>query len=247
LALSGSGTIGNTPTIELLSGAVLDSSARVDGALPLGDGQTLFGEGTVRGSVTVRSNATLSPGPMAGAIGKMTITNALTLEPGGILAMEVDHFSATNDVIEGLANVTYGGTLNLTVFSVDLTSSFKLFDAASYGGAFDLITPTSPGLGWVWDLSSLTVDGTLKVKNLVVTVPNITGASTAGSNLTLTGSGGPPYLDYTVSTSYDLSVPLISWTPIGMGNFTGDGSFAFTTMIDTNGPPQYYTVQYLAP
>jgi autotransporter-associated beta strand protein len=123
LALSGSGRIRYTPTFELTAGAFLDSSARTDGALVLDSGQTLFGEGTVLGSVTVTSNATVSPGPSAGTISKLTVTNALTLQPGGILSMEVDHFGGTNDVIEGMASVTYGGTLSLNVFSVDLSSS----------------------------------------------------------------------------------------------------------------------------
>jgi autotransporter-associated beta strand protein len=247
LALSGSGTILNSPTLDLAAGAVLDSSARTDGALVLHSGQTLLGEGTVRGSVTVMSNATVSPGPTAGVIGKLTVTNALTPQAGGMLLMDVDHFSATNDAIEGLASVTYGGTLSLNVYSVDLTSSFKLFSATSYSGAFDLITPTSPGPGWVWDVSKLTVDGTLKVKTLVITVPNITTVSVTGTNLTLSGTGGPAFFSYTVFASSDLSVPLISWSPVGTGSFKGDGSFVFTTPINPSGPPQFYSVQYMAP
>lgn len=247
LALSGSGTINNSPTLDLAAGAVLDSSARTDGALVLNSGQTLLGEGTVRGSVTVQSNATVSPGPTAGVIGKMTITNALTLQPGGILLMEADHFSATNDVIEGLASVTYGGTLNLSLLSVDLTSSFKLFSAAAYGGAFDTITPASPGFGWVWDVSNLTLDGTLKVKTFVATQPSFTTSSLVGTNLVLSGAGGPPYLGYTVFSSSDLTLPVAVWSPAGTGNFKGDGSFVFTTPIDPNGPQLFYAVQYTTP
>ena len=213
----------------------------------LNSGQTLLGEGTVQGSVTVNSNATVSPGISAGAFGKLTITNALTPQAGGILLMDVDHSSATNDVIEGLASVTYGGTLSLNVLSVDLTSSFKLFNAAAYGGAFDAIIPASPGPGWVWDPSSLTVDGTLKVKNFVLTQPNITTVSAAGFDLTLSGIGGAPYLGYTVYASSDLSLPLASWSPIGTGTFKADGSFVFTTSVETSGPQQFYAVQYLTP
>lgn len=247
LALSGYGAIRSTPTITLLSGAVLDASGRTDGALVLNSGQTLLGEGEVRGSVNIRSNATVSPGPSAGVIGKLTITNALTLQPGGILLMDVDHSSATNDVIEGLASVTYGGTLSLNPYSVDLTSRFKLFSATSYSGAFDLITPVSPGAGWVWDVSSLAVDGTLKVKTFVVTQPNITTASVAGTDLTLSGTGGPAYLSYTVYASSDVSLPLASWIAVGTGNFKGDGSFVLTIPFDTSGFQQFYAVQYTGP
>jgi hypothetical protein len=197
--------------------------------------------------VTVQSNATVSPGPTAGVIGKMTITNALTLQPGGILAMDADHSSGTNDTIEGLYSVTYGGTLSLNLYTVDLTSSFKLFSAVSYSGAFDTITPATPGPGWVWDVSNLTVDGTLKVKTFGVTQPNITTVSVVGTNLVLSGTGGPAYLGYTVYASPDVSIPLISWSPAGTGNFKGDGSFVFTIPIDTAGPQQFYAVQYTTP
>jgi autotransporter-associated beta strand protein len=247
LALSGSGTINISPTINLLAGAALDTSARTDGALPLADGQTLLGEGTVRGSVTVQSNATLSPGPSAGTIGKMVITNVLTLQPGGMLAMEVDHNAATNDVIEGLTKVIYGGALNLTIYSVDLTSSFRLFKAASYSGGFDLINPNIPAPGWVWDVSSLGVNGTLKVKTLVITVPKIANASISGTNITLSGIGGAPFYGYVVYSSADVKQPLSSWTAVGNGNFRGDGSFVFTIPIDPSASEQFYSVQYSAP
>ena len=248
LALSGSGSIATTPSIDIISGAVLDASGRTDGTLVLGAGQTLLGEGAVHGGLTVSSNAILSPGPSAGVISKLTVTGALTLQPGGILVMDVDNSSATNDVIDGSASVTYGGTLSLNLLSVDLTSSFKLFNAASYGGAFDIITPASPGTGWVWDVSRLTVDGTLRVKTFAVTLPNITTTSIVGTNLTLGGTGGPPYLSYTVYASSDPSLPLASWSSIGTGIFKGDGSFVFTTPIDTSSSPQqFYAVQYTTP
>ena len=169
------------------------------------------------------------------------------MQPGGILLMDVDYSSATNDVIEGLASVTYGGTLSLNPYSVDLTSRFKLFSATSYSGAFDLITPVSPGAGWVWDVSSLAVDGTLKVKIFVVTQPNITTASVAGTDLTLSGTGGPAYLSYTVYASSDVSLPLASWIAVGTGNFKGDGSFVFTIPFDTSGFQQFYALQYMGP
>ena len=247
LALSGSGTLRNTPNINIWAGAALDASTRTDGTLTLNSGQIFLGEGQVRGSVNVKSNATVSPGPSAGVISKLTITNALTIQPGGILVMEADHWSGTNDVIDGLASITYGGILNLTLYSVDVTSSFKLFDAGSYGGAFAMITPASPGVGLVWDTSSLAVDGTLKVRTFSGAQPNITAVTAAGSGLTLSGSGGPAYLTYTVSASSDLSLPAASWTPVGTGTFKSDGSFVFNTSIDTNGVPQFYAVQFISP
>lgn len=247
LALSGSATLPNTPAIDVRAEAVLDTSARTDGTLALNSGQTLLGDGTVRGSITVKSNATVSPGFSAGSVGILTITNALTLQAGGILQMEVDHYMATNDLIQGLASVTYGGTLSVGLLSVDITSNFKLFSAGAYGGAFDAITPASPGPGWVWDASSLAVDGTLKVKNVVLTQPVIGNVSVTGTNLTVSGTGGPGYLNYTVYGSSDVTLPLVSWIPVGTGVFKADGSFSITTSVDPAQPQQFYQVQYFAP
>ena len=99
----------------------------------------------------------------------------------------------------------------------------------------------------MWDVSNLTVDGTLKVKTFVVTQPSITTSSLVGTNLVLSGTGGAPYISYTVYASSDLSLPLVSWNPVGTGIFKGDGSFVFTTPVDTGGPQLFYSVQYTAP
>jgi autotransporter-associated beta strand protein len=247
LALSGSGSIANTPSIDLVAGAVLDSTGRTDGTLTVASGQTLFGEGEVNGDLTVSSNATVSPGETSGVITKLTVTGALTVQPGGILAMDADFTSGTNDVIDGLASVTYGGTLSLSLLSIDLTASFKLFNAGSYHGAFDTITPASPSFGWVWDASSLPVNGTLKVKTLTAAGrPNV-AVSATGSTLTLSGTGGPAYFNYTILASADVTQPLTSWTQVGTGNFKADGSFVINLPIDSNTPQQFYTIHYLSP
>jgi hypothetical protein len=202
----------------------------------------------VYGSVTVRSNATVAPGASAGTLGIVTITNEFVCQLGGILSMDADHLSGTNDVISGMNSATFGGTLNLNLFSIDLTSNFKLFDAVAYSGGFDVIIPATPGGGWVWDTSSLTVDGRLKVKPLVVTPPSVSSVAVAGGNLTLSGTGGAPFYTYTVYASSDLSVPLSSWAAVGTGVFKGDGSFVFTIPVNTTtNPQQYYSVQYVAP
>src|SRR5205807_906994 len=89
VALTGNGSISNTPSIQIVLSTVLDVSGRADGTLALNSGQTLLGEGTVNGNVTVRSGATLSPGDSGGAIGILTITNNLILQSGSTLNMDL--------------------------------------------------------------------------------------------------------------------------------------------------------------
>jgi hypothetical protein len=71
--------------------------------------------------------------------------------------------------------------------------------------------------------------------------------SATGSTLTLSGTGGPAYFNYTILASADVTQPLTSWTQVGTGNFKADGSFAVSLPIDSNTPQQFYTIHYLSP
>ena len=138
---------------------------------------TLKGSGTVRGSVLIRNGGFLSIGDDVNVPETMTITNALTFQPTANLSMDVDWYltqaSLTNDVIQGLNSVTYGGILNLNLVSIDTNAVFKLFSAASYSGAFASITPAFPPFSpaiWGWDTSQLTTNGTLRIAAHIATV-----------------------------------------------------------------------------
>jgi fibronectin-binding autotransporter adhesin len=246
LALSGFGSISNTPSISLLTNTVLDVSTRTDGAIALNSGQTLQGSGTVRGSVIVGSGATLAVGDDLNIPEAMTITNVLTLQSGGNLNMDVDHYQyyagLTNDVIQGLASVTYGGVLNLNILSIETNSVFKLFSAAHYNGAFESINPpTPPFSGLVWDTSKLTVDGTLRLATPQVTV----GITLSGSDLILVGSNGTPFGAFNLLSTADLSLPLNQWTLVQSGNFDASGSVTLTLTgaVNPAQPQQFYLLQ----
>jgi len=53
--------------------------------------------------------------------------------------------------------------------------------------------------GYLWDLSQLNVDGTIRV--IGVTPPRVNPLVVSGGNLILTGLGGPPGAGYTWLTS----------------------------------------------
>jgi hypothetical protein len=79
--------------------------------------------------------------------------------------MQLSKTAGTNDQVRGITTVAYGGTLVVTNLAGTLAAgdSFKLFDAAHYTGAFAAISPASPGIGIIWDMSYLPADGTLRV------------------------------------------------------------------------------------
>ena len=118
--------------------------------------------------------------PARGAIGTLTISNTLTLQTRSLLSFDVNESAGTCDQVIGLTSVCFGGTLvlNNQAGAFAPSDAFKLFDARSYVGAFDQITPVTPGANMAWDTSTLTHDGTLRV------------TSTLSTNITAQASGG---------------------------------------------------------
>ena len=84
LALLGTGSIANSATITVASGAILDASGRTDHTLVVNSGQTLKGDGSVLGRVTIAAGATLAPGD--NSIGTLTVNSNVTL--AGLALME---------------------------------------------------------------------------------------------------------------------------------------------------------------
>jgi autotransporter-associated beta strand protein len=98
------GTIDNTPTITIASGAALDLANSYAGGLTLQSGQTLKGNGTVQGGlVTVLSGSTVAPGE---SVGTLTVSGDLTLQ--GDLDVEVDRTAVAADVL------AVSGTLDIS-------------------------------------------------------------------------------------------------------------------------------------
>jgi autotransporter-associated beta strand protein len=185
MALIGETGMSNSPTLSVASPGVLDVSGRTDGTLWLGtdtNSQTLQGDGTIRGSVTVGSLGTVSPGF---SIGTLTITNALTL--GGTVSMELNRTngSATNDMLVAQA-IAGGGTLRVTNVGPALVAgdSFKLFNLGVSGFAtVELPVTDSTGTTYTWN-NTLAANGT-------ITVATATGAVNPNpTNITFSVSGG---------------------------------------------------------
>src|SRR5439155_8509596 len=165
LALSGTGSIGNTPNIILSSGAALDVSGRSGGSYTLASGQTLKGNGGVKGTLVVGGGATVAPGT---SIGTLYFTNAPTLS--GTTSMEIDRGASpsADKIVVSSGTLTYGGTLTMNNIGAALTGgeTFTLFSASAYSGSFSTTNlPTlqaqTPALNWYTD--KLAVDGSIAV------------------------------------------------------------------------------------
>lgn len=144
---------------------------------------TLAGIGSVAGPVTVASGGTLAAGSSATTLGTNTIAGPLSFLTGSTNFMKVNKTGGGKDLLTGMSQVNYGGTLVISnqAGQFAATDSFKLFNATIYTGAFSAIVPATPGAGLVWNTNQLTVNGTLIVAN---------GVNTNSTNITFSVSSG---------------------------------------------------------
>jgi fibronectin-binding autotransporter adhesin len=115
LALSGSGSINNSPNINIYNGATFDVSGRTGGSLALGSTQTLGGVGTVNGSISDVAGSTVAPGRINN-VGQLTINNNLTLAGGDTINYNAS--GSTGDLL------SVGGTLTLPSAALKTTIIF---------------------------------------------------------------------------------------------------------------------------
>jgi autotransporter-associated beta strand protein len=183
---------------------------QVDGTLGAGaaiiavtNAGTLCGIGVIKDGVTVQSGGIIAPGdPGGGAyLGTLTVSNSVTLLPGGIAQISVDKSVPGNALLNVSGSLTYSGTLslsNITAVSYAVGDSFKMFNAGSYLGSFQNIAPSVPGPGLVWNTNSLTVDGTLSVVEAPPTLTNLV--------ISPAGTLNPPFTTnnptYTATNAY---------------------------------------------
>jgi autotransporter-associated beta strand protein len=188
-----SSSLGNSSLIQVNSGAALDVTSLP--TFQLGAGQTLMGNGTVKGNnIVLGSGAQLTAGFVASNTFTLTINGNLTLQHGSTDVVKVRKTtSLTNDVVTGLTSVTLGGTLVVTNVGPNALAAgdaIPLFSATAYNvGSFTTnnIIPATPGIGLGWDLSTLGTDGTLRVISTATVNPNPTNIafSLSGGQLTL--------------------------------------------------------------
>lgn len=183
LALVESGNLTASPVIDVHAGGTLDVSGRTTGDYSVPAGTTLKGNDTVNGSIA-NAVGTVAPGD---SIGVLTVTNNVTFSGTDTALMEVNNATATGDLLNVGGTLTYGGTLvitNLCATPYTNNQVLKLFNAATYGGAFANIV--FPGVS-SHDPVNLTVDGTIKVLSVIPTSPtNITFTVLGGNTLQIT-------------------------------------------------------------
>ncbi|MGC4016911.1 MAG: autotransporter-associated beta strand repeat-containing protein [Luteolibacter sp.] len=156
LALTGSGSIANSSTINVASGAFLDVSGTAS-TWTLGAVQTLAGNGTIIGNAIV--SGTVAAG---NSIGSLTFSNSITLL--GTVNAELDAGAVTADLVTA-GNIAFGGTLNATNLNGAFAEGqvYNLFDFTSASGTFATINLPTLADGLTWDTSNLYTQGSLSI------------------------------------------------------------------------------------
>jgi autotransporter-associated beta strand protein len=242
--LAGTNTYAGTTTVRggglFVDGISSTNSITVTG----GD---LGGIGQIIAPVTIQSGGTLAPGDIATPMGTLIISNTLTLAAGSTNFMDVSKAGAvfTSDEITNVTTLTFGGTLAINETGDPLAAGdvINLFSFAHASGSFAAFNPATPGAGLVWDQSTLTTDGNIRVKTAPVPQPVFSSVSTAPGQLILSGSNGSLGGNYYVLVSSNLLVPLSNWTYIATDAFNGDGTFSFTNNVDPTVPRQFIVIQ----
>jgi len=233
--------------VNTYSGATLinNGTLLVNGSLAAGSsvtvapGATLGGTGVINGPAVIQYGATLAPGN--GGIGRLTINNTLALS--GITFMELSKNGGipTNDLVVVSSTLTQGGLLlvtNLGAIGLAAGDSFKLFQAASYRGAFTNVTLPVLASGLVWNTNGLALSGTIAVK-LAPPVISTVAMAADRTSFTLTGIGAASQGYVLLTTS---NLPPVAWLPVLTNIADANGLFSFIDPQTTNYAQRFYRI-----
>jgi O-glycosyl hydrolase len=185
LRLLNAGLLTNTPGVTMLAGAVLDVSS--SGGFDVITNQTLAGNGTCVGDVTVDAGATVQPDF---AVTPLTFSNNLTLAGTMLFNLNRTNFPNTGKIVVA-QTLTNSGTLRVVNAGPRLVAgdSFDLFDVASRQGGFAqvLLPPLIYGLRW--NTNSLATAGIISVETNTSLVPASITLNPATTYQTIHGVG----------------------------------------------------------
>ena len=200
LELAATNTYSGTTTVN--GGTLWVNGITVGGAVTVTNA-TLGGTGIIGGATTINPSATLSPGTTN--IGTLTIKNTLTL--AGNALMSINKTAATADKVQGVSTLTYGGTLTLTNLSGILTNgdTFTLFAATNYSGSFASAVLPTLATNLAWDLSNLSVNGSLTVAAFTGVNPRVTWPANLTATAVATNQIAVSWSAASDATSYVLS------------------------------------------
>jgi autotransporter-associated beta strand protein len=209
------------------------------------------GNGTINGSVTVASSASLLAGASATSIGTLTVNGPVTLTSGSNAKMKISKISGStsSDKVTGNSTLHYAGTLIVTT-NTDMTDvfavgdTFTMFSGSPLNGSFSGYSLPALPAGMGWDTTQLGANGSISIIT-AATPTSFSSIVQQGGNVVISGSGGPANGTYYVLTSTNIALPLPSWTPIATNQFDSNGNFSFTNSVSPGLPASFFDMYYV--
>jgi uncharacterized protein with beta-barrel porin domain len=239
LQLTGVNTNAGTVTI---SGGTLLVNGSIKSPATVASSGTLGGKGVISGAVTVQSGGTLAPGTNSASISTLTVSNSVALLAGSTNQLTIRKTAPmTNDVLRVTGTLACAGTLLVTNLSGTLAvgDSFKIFNATSYSGSFTTYALPALGIGLGWNMTNVTVNGTMSV---IATAPpkfaSVVQRSDGNFQFNGTGVAG-------VTNELDAAANLASPTAwLFVTNAVADqsGLFQFVDLQATNFSQRFYRI-----
>jgi fibronectin-binding autotransporter adhesin len=151
---------GGILTIENSSG-----SATGSGHVVIRSGGALRGNGTTAGRLLAENQASVSVGT-GNQAGVLTVDNDAEFLPGSYLSVKLNPVDKSSDKLVVNGHLKLGGILYVSKsaeggFSAGET--YRILEADSTSGVFEMILPSSPGEGLEWDTTWLASDGLLHI------------------------------------------------------------------------------------
>ncbi len=255
LTLIGFAGLTNVPVIDVQQGGILDVTGKSNLTWAVVPGQTLKGNGIIRGkNIAANSGSTIAPG-ISGAIGTLIVTNnnstnfsVVTL--GGLTSMDINRGSNPNAdlILNAKGTNNFGGTLTVNNLGAALQAndSFQLFNSQTNLGTFSTINLPALSAGLSWS-NSLAVNGKITVVTVSSIIPptvspTITNFSLlSGTNIILNGTNAQSGATYYLLTTTNLPMPVSQWktiaTNLGAGNTF---SFTATNAVGSPNGRQFY-------
>jgi autotransporter-associated beta strand protein len=229
VALTLDGSVTKAANI-VLNGTTIDASARTDGTLTLGTGQTLKGSGMVIGNLVSPATTTVTPGASIGAI---SVTGNATLRGTTVMEMSKSAGVYSADLLAVTNLLDLGGTLTVTYSGdrLQLGDTFTLFTAASFANSFTTVNlPVVSGVVWT---NMTAIDGTIRVLSAPPpSPPTLSGGSTYTNGTYQLNFSGPSGYSYSVYASPDVTADLTNWALVGNGTFSASP----VSFVDLNAP-----------
>jgi autotransporter-associated beta strand protein len=238
-----SGSVNHTGPTRVNAGSLLVDGTIANSPITVSGG-TLGGAGTVLSTVLISTNGRLSPGNLTSSNAVMIFEGELTMNGTTIMDVNKTSGAFSGDRLQGFGTLHYGGTLQLNLTGEPLVpgDEIVLFSFGSASGNFASIVPAVPAAGLVWDTSSLTVDGTLKVASPPRS--DFSSVSVVGPDIVFGGGGGPASTQFRVLSSTNVVLPIVNWEPVATNSFDASGNFNFSLPIEHTTPQRFFILAY---